>query len=577
MQTRIPLSIFVLMFAAYAVFAQTPDAHAAKLKEQRRAALLAKIHADAEQLKLPDNRSIISARLGVIAWKNDPDRAKKLFQAAVSELNSAQEEAEAAKGKANLYQDLINSQSIRPQILNTIASADPEYALESLYKTRPTAVARALVGESNERINDQAANRNYLAQAEINLEQRLLRLVADKNPDKAAAILKDAIRKRLSNETFESLKKLYLLDTDAGLELAENVLGRLNSTPFMANNQPVYDLIQLSTNIIGDHIRERQPDEKYLRFSDSGVRTLSIKLLNSYIDNTARIGYVPFEQLEPVAKRYAPTQIERLRKATASGRYGWGGHGGISTSPEYNELLKTNPSADQLIQEARRFSPELQRQMFMNAANKFSEAGQYQNAVAMLNERFEGDALENAIGSLNWYYAHHLMQKGEYDAAEAMMLEFGESNRISGLTSLAQNIFNKNPAENRNRAAAILRRVRGLMQERPENYNEMGQLFGLINAMTAIEPADAFANLEPVTEHINTLIQAFAVVQSFQGGQMRQGEYQISNGMNFGISIDPTIFRNLAASDFDRTNAIIDSFTRTELRISLRMYLVETL
>ena len=167
MQTRIPLSIFVLMFAAYAVFAQTPDADAAKLKEQRRAALLAKIHADAEQLKLPDNRSIISARLGVIAWKNDPDRAKKLFQAAVSELNSAQEEAEAAKGKANLYQDLINSQSIRPQILNTIASADPEYALESLYKTRPTAVARALAGESNERINDQAANRNTCSDVAI--------------------------------------------------------------------------------------------------------------------------------------------------------------------------------------------------------------------------------------------------------------------------------------------------------------------------------------------------------------------------------------------------------------------------
>ncbi|MEO5858566.1 MAG: hypothetical protein ABIR33_06415, partial [Pyrinomonadaceae bacterium] len=92
-------------------------------------------------------------------------------------------------------------------------------------------------------------------QAEINLEQRLLRLVADKNPEKAAAILKDTIRKRLSNETYESLKKLYLLDEDAGLELADDVLRRLNSAASIANNQPVYDLIQLSTSIITDHVR----------------------------------------------------------------------------------------------------------------------------------------------------------------------------------------------------------------------------------------------------------------------------------------------------------------------------------
>ncbi|MEQ1764049.1 MAG: hypothetical protein ABL984_13010, partial [Pyrinomonadaceae bacterium] len=239
--------------------------------------------------------------------------------------------------------------------------------------------------------------------------------------------------------------------------------------------------------------------------------------------------------------------------------------------------LKTNPSADQLVQAAGRFSSDLQRQIYQNAANKFSESGQYQNAVALLGDKFEGETLDNAVSSLNWYYAHHMIQKGDYDGAEALMLEFNESNRASGLTSLAQNLYNRNPAENKNRAAGILRRVRGLMPERPENYNETHQLFSLINAMTTIEPADGFANLEPLVEHINTLIQAFAVVQGFQGGQLRQGEYQISNGMNFGIHFDPTIFRNLAISDFDRTNSIIDSFTRTELRISLRMYLAESL
>ena len=181
MQIRFPLSFLTVAAAVVVSFGQQPDADAAKLKEQRRAALIARVTADSEQLKLPENRSILSARLGALAWKSDPEQARKYFQAAVSELNAAQEEAESAKGRSNLYQDLLNSQNIRPQILNTIASVDPEYALESLYRTRPAAVARAMAGESNDKINDQAANRSHLVQSEMNLEQRLVRLVADKN------------------------------------------------------------------------------------------------------------------------------------------------------------------------------------------------------------------------------------------------------------------------------------------------------------------------------------------------------------------------------------------------------------
>lgn len=156
------------------------------------------------------------------------------------------------------------------------------------------------------------------------------------------------------------------------------------------------------------------------------------------------------------------------------------------------------------------------------------------------------------------------------------MMEFNDSNRISALTSLAQTIYNKNPVENKGRAANLLRRVRSLMPERPENYTELSQVFALINAMTAIEPTDAFSNLEPLVDQINSLTQAFAVVQGFQGGQMRQGEYQLSGGMNFGIYVDPSMFRNLSNSDFDRTNTLVDSLNRVEMRIQLRMFLAET-
>lgn len=575
MRIRIPLAVVAFVLVTTTAFSQpSPDLEAAKLKEQRRAKLIERIRADAEQLKLPDNRAMINTRLGVVVAKTDRDAGIKQFQAAIADLLAAQEEAEAAKVKSHLYHDLLQSSNTRPQILTMIAGVDAELALESFYKTRPTAVANALATAPQAKIDDGQRNYPQLAQSEINLEQRLLRMVADQKPEKAAPILKDTIKKRLSTETYESLKRLYQIDPNAALELADDVISRLNSANFMKNDQPVYDLIQLSTSIITDHIRERGPEDRYLSFSDARVRTTAIKLLATYTQNSARIGYIPVDQLAPFAKRYDPGAIAQLRKAAESTRTGWG-HRGIRSNPEYNEFLKTEPTADQMVQAANRFAPELRREIYQNAANKFSESGQYQTAIALLNDKLEGDSLENAVSSLNWFYAHHLMNKGELDAAEAMMYEFNDSNRISALTSLAQNLFNKNPTENRARAAGILRRVRSLMPERPENYNETHQLFMLINATTAIEPNEAFSDIEPIIEHLNLLIGAFAIVQGYQGGQLRNGEYLIAHGTNFGIQIDPTIFRNLAQHDFDRTNMIIDAFQRAELRIGLRMLIAE--
>lgn len=576
MQKRLPLSIVVFAFAALSGFAQQqPDPEAAKLKETRRAKLIQRVEADIEQLRLPENRAILNARIGAIAWKADPERGKKLFQTAVAELISAQQEAEASRGKTHLYHDLVQSQNTRPQILNTIAAVDAEYALEGLYRSRPAAVARAMNGDRPEAKFDGGQSTRHLAQNELNLEQRISRLVADQKPEKAVALLKENISKRISGETYETLKKLYQKDPTAATELADDVLSRLNSASFVTDNQPAYELLQLSTTIITDHIRERSPDEKYLAFNDARIRTLAVKALTVYVEKAPNLGYVPIDQLEPIAKRYSPALTEKLRNAARSGR---GFSKGMSQpDPEFNEFMKSNPSADQMMQAAGTFTPDLQRQLYQNAANKFSESGQYHTAVALLNDKFDGDALENAVSSMNWYYAHHLIQKGEFDAAEAVMLEFNDSNRISALTSLARNIYGKNPTENRSRASTLLRRVRGLLPDRPETSNETNQMFALIGAMTPIEPSDAFANLEPMVEQLNTLIQAFAIVQGYHGGQMRQGEYNLAMGSNFGIHLDPNMFRNLARADFDRTNAIIDSFARPELRLSLRMYLAEGL
>ena len=568
--------VLIVLTVWNASTAQDPKPDLDAAKADRRAKLLSAIEEDSKQLKLPENRAIVNARIAARAWKTDEELGRKLFRSAVNDLIAAQEIAEASKDP-QLFQDLRNSSNIRPQVLNLIAGSDADLALDALYRTRPAAVERAMAGASGSTKISFRGNLIYVAQSEINLEQRLIRMAADQRPEKAAALLKEALKKKLSGETLNLLQKIYQKDPAAANELANDVLTRLISENFEKNDQVNYELLNLSNSVFAEFLREKKPDEKYIAFEESRVRRLAEKVIDTYLSKVQTMGWIPFEQLEPMARRFAPAKYEALRKATVSGMMRGYGHRS-SFDPEYRKLLESNPAAETIVAAAKNFDPPTQQAAYIAAANKYSETGQYQTAVAMLNDRMEGDALENALSSMNWYYAHHLMQKGQYDAAESVMMEFNDSNRISALTSLAVTVFNANRDENRTRAAATLNRVRTLLPDRPTNQNEWSQTLSVINAFAEIEPAESFRMLELLIEQMNELTEAFAVVQAFQGGGiLREREYVLANGFNFGVYFDANLMRNLSKRDPDRAIALVDGFSRREMRILLRLSLLEAI
>ena len=75
---------------------------------------------------------------------------------------------------------------------------------------------------------------------------------------------------------------------------------------------------------------------------------------------------------------------------------------------------------------------------------------------------------------------------------------------------------------------------------------------------------------------LNGVAEANAVVQGFQNNfNVRSGEFELAVGNPYGFLIDPTVFRLLSKSDFERTLKLIDSFSRREIRISFRLQLAE--
>ncbi|MEK7855326.1 MAG: hypothetical protein AAB288_04490, partial [Acidobacteriota bacterium] len=197
MRNRRWLAAAVVAICCLGVFGQsTDDDEAAKEKLRRKELLIESIFSDGRELRLPENRAILLARLGVKVWDIDQKRGDDLFQDAITELLAAQAEVEAERlrGRQN---DGLSNHSIRPQVLQMIAGRNADLALRSLFRTRPLVVERAMSGISAKdgKIRGSVGSDSYLAQNELNLEQTIARQAADQNPERAVALLQAVLKK----------------------------------------------------------------------------------------------------------------------------------------------------------------------------------------------------------------------------------------------------------------------------------------------------------------------------------------------------------------------------------------------
>ncbi len=557
-----------------------------KVDPQKAAERLAKQVTLAEQvlnevqgLRLGENRAHVYAKVGMLLWKSDRKTAKELFQSSINDLLSVQMLVEADEKNRQNGNDLRTIQGIRPPILTAIGTLDAEFALESLYRTRTGAIQRALAQASEQsgiKVGDATGNSNLVAQTELTLEQRLIRMAAEQNPERAAKLLQESIKKGLSNETLSLLRKLYEKDPEMADSLAAETLDKILSSTFSANPAD-QGPIGLSYAILNDSLRTRKPGAKELKFEDANLRSLANKIINYAISagQNIRSSGIGIPTLIKFAEKYSPGMIaalKKLEKANMPPAF-------AATMPDSDtrKLMNSSMTPAQLLVEAKKLPAESRSPVYQNAATKMARGGDYNAALELINANFSGRALENAVNALKSAYADHLINQGKYVEAERLIDEMPDSNRRPALISLATRAFAKDREENKTYAVSVLQKVRGLLPEKPADQSDLYQFILLTNAYAPIEVSEAFGTFEPVIPMLNELSDASAIVQGFQGPySVRSGEFVMSNNSSYGFQFDPNLTRLLARADFERAIKLIDSFTRREFRIALKLQLAET-
>lgn len=570
----VPLAILGLSFVVTA-YSQDKPAEAAEEKQRQLTSLIEAVLADIPNLHLAENRAYVFAKAGNLLWPGDNKRARTLLQTAASELIGAQQHADG-KLKDSYRSEILSGQSTRPQILQTIAVSDAALALDAMYKSRSPIVSEAMAERPRKesKVSQYADGQKYhLAQNESQLEQTLLRLAADQNPEKAVELLKESLKKGVSHNSLDLLNRLREKSPEVAREMMTHIINRLTANQFLIGSQADHQGLGVAHSLLNSFIAARGVAETANHYDPAEMQAFAEKTIAAFSDTRVQQHTYYLGQAVEIAGKLLPNAVPRLKEALReqNRRQQVDEH-----QEEINKLVGSDASAQTLIGEARKFPLNVRGRIYESAAMKLAQAGDEAGAKELIEEHFAEDSRENVLNNLNSTRLHGLQNAGKFADAERAIDDFPASHHVSLLINLASSALHKGPVENRTYALALLAKARAAIADEPETSNELGQVMQLVSAYIPVETSEAFRLFESLTPQINSVAEASIIVNAFQGSwNVRQGETTIVNGHAFGFYLDGSILSNLAAKDFDRTLNIINGYSRREMRIALRLQIAE--
>lgn len=576
MATRIIILIVLLSLTALAQapVVQSDQSSRAASSKAFTARLIGEMAADVPNFELAENRSFIYARLGQVVCRTDRKAANDFLQISGEELvkviMAANSRPRGREAERQAGQDL----NLRQTVVITAAACNAEFALQLYYRTRPAAVEKLLNKQPEFKETNGVVTQIEIpgAQRERSVEQNLIRLVAEQDPTRMLDSLLTSVKGPLTPATLGFLKRIFDKDQEKGTSLATETVDRLMRESFETSGKPNGALVGLATAILVDFIRPRRANVISLTFDEAQMRVLLAKLVSHHA--AVKSNSQTLRPLITVAEKISPVSASQLKAVEESARER---NRTTSTDPEVRRLLSSKVPAATAVAEAQKLQPASRLQIANTTARDMVAQGQYEQAIGVIHSLIEDEnQLQDAIDSLNWYYANQLMNQAKFVEAERLIDNFPDGNRQSALIALGQAIYRKERVKGKDQALAVLNKARMQLTQRPDTNTEYTALVELMRTFLMIDANEAFRVMEPVMPKLNDLWTSAVTMAAFQGvPNFRQGEFIIAHGPPPGFRIDWGIFRQFAARDPEKTVALINTNQNREMRTYLKLQIAE--
>lgn len=569
-----------------------PDAEKDKAKselEEKAMLILDQAIADASYLRLPQNKALVFGMAGDLYWKFDEKKARELFRTAAVELNAYNIESEQAQREnTDLFPGFFDFNSPRNQVLPLVAKRDAELALELLVQTRPAGLAEAIAQHSAPDFKTPGLtgfnSESQKVRQELNLEQRFALLAADENPDRAIKLIKDSLAKGVSYSVLQLLQKLHKKDEKKAADLAGDVIRKiveLDLTRKQDEFQAALSFLQFMSRETPAP-PEQDKKSKDFRFTEAQARELANKLATMFLQpsNSGMIAMALARAL-PSLEKILPEKAVLLKQRQTDNQRTLPVE--YANSMRMQRVWNPNSTPEEALAEIPKLQNDFEKSnAYQSIAAKIAQIDDEVRARKLIDQITDEKARNRVLEQFESARVTRAANAGKLDDARKMIGSLTNKRvQIQKLVSLAQTVHKKGTDPDREAAASLMKQARSMINESPEDEDELNNLMEVVKGYAVVDPETAFGLFGPIVEQINDIIHATAILSKYNKRSVafKKGELILRASTNPG---DGTLlFRYLtqmqllAKADLVRMGSLADRFQRSDSRTLVKLITVQ--
>ncbi|MGH9879994.1 MAG: hypothetical protein ACRD6N_01060, partial [Pyrinomonadaceae bacterium] len=344
--------------------AQSPQKDQPDPSRQKAFELLQSIAEKVSTLRAPSNRIQVGCMVADLLWQQDEKRARALFETLAKEISDAIGNVDLNDNQA--YNSLSSIQQQRQQVIERLASHDPEMALSFLRATRIEFPAQS--------------RRNSSFDNETNLELHLAALIAARNPELALRMALASLSRGVSYNQVNFLSQLQQKDLVAAQSFYGELVDRLAAED-MAQKE---DAFNVGWNLIASFQPPQAKEQPFRQLIDTmSARVLAVSLADSARIQLAQNLYGQVRWRLALVEKYFPARAAALRQWSQAVERTFDANARMHN--ELNEVSMRGGVED-ILSLAPRFPDDLQQSIFQQAIWKAINNGETERARQLVTE-----------------------------------------------------------------------------------------------------------------------------------------------------------------------------------------------
>ena len=580
--------------------------------EKKAVALLEQVVADAQVLKLPENRIRVQIAAGDMLWDKNPARARGLLTDAGAMLGQVMLEVDRTD-----RDDMMTVNQLRQDLVLTAGRHDAELGYQLLHSTQQQQPTQTTITPAR-------GNRQFIFDQGNNLEQSLLATVAVSDPkfayQKAVESLdkgefptslsriltqlqtKDAeLFKKLSDKTLNRLASDSLLASREATSVAVNLLSPGPLPASTASNQPSSTAANANANARAPILSESAYHDLMESAITAALSVTSMGPVNNIQrgggaarvmrgpqqqqqqqnppddatvrQNNARSILFSLQGMLPQIDQYMPDRAQAVRQKLTE--LGVNNNTMQTFGNQYRTAMQQG-SSDSLVTAASTAPPQIQSRLYQQAAQKAVDEGNTDKALDIANSHLDEAGRTAIMQAVDFKKLTTTASPEKLNEIKQKLAALpSDSDRVKYLIDLAT----ATQKDNQKLALKFLDDARNLVAKRAMDYKDFEDQIKVADAYAGLDSKKSFEIMDAGIAQLNELLQAATVLNGFEVDIFKEGELSLraNNDLVGMISRYGAELSALAKVDFDGARGSADKFQLPEPRMNARLMIVQSI